>query len=278
MSARDFAAGVAPQVRLAHLLAEERRLLVEYLRELAEPEWKGETLCAEWDVRQVAVHLLGTDEDVLSLRTGLRMMRAARGDRARAVEHFAAANRDQQERHRDEPPGEVLRQLERGGRRLERRLSRLPSSLWERRIGFFGARVPLSTLLSSLLVNAWVHRQDILRPRGIAPGDDREQLEAIVPTVMTLVFLLGEYRPSARVGLDLGWAGRWHVAPGAAGFASRPAEGADATVRLEPGAFVLTATGRLRTAKDAGAKVAGDRAAAAAFVEGLSYLGRTPGF
>lgn len=278
MSGLHLSAGPETGKRLGRTLVAERALLLEYLRALPEGEWAGPTLCSEWDVRQVAVHLLGTDEDALSLRNGIRLRAAAKKGPAAAMAHFEARNRAQQSRHAGAVPPALLEALERAGAKLGRRLERLPGFVWNSRISFGGTPMPMADVMRGLLVNAWVHRRDIQEPRGVARDDDREQLALLVPFVFAGVFGLAGYRAEDTINLDLGWAGPWRVEPGTASFLPGHAPRAAATVRLEPGALVLLATGRRASAAAAGAGVEGDAAAAERFAKGIRYLGESPGF
>jgi uncharacterized protein (TIGR03083 family) len=53
---------------VTHLFAPERAALVELLSSLAGGQWRAPTVCPGWSVKDVALHLLGNDVDLLSRR------------------------------------------------------------------------------------------------------------------------------------------------------------------------------------------------------------------
>jgi uncharacterized protein (TIGR03083 family) len=55
-------------VVVAHLFAPERASLIELLSSLAAGQWQAPTVCPGWSVKDVALHLLGDDIDLLSRR------------------------------------------------------------------------------------------------------------------------------------------------------------------------------------------------------------------
>jgi uncharacterized protein (TIGR03083 family) len=62
-------AGVESEhIVVTHLFAPERASLLELLSALAAGQWQAPTVCPGWSVKDVAVHLLGGDIDLLSRR------------------------------------------------------------------------------------------------------------------------------------------------------------------------------------------------------------------
>jgi uncharacterized protein (TIGR03083 family) len=62
-------AGVdAEVVVVTHLFAPERASLLELLSSLSAGQWQSATVCPGWSVKDVALHLLGGDIDLLSRR------------------------------------------------------------------------------------------------------------------------------------------------------------------------------------------------------------------
>jgi uncharacterized protein (TIGR03083 family) len=55
-------------VVVIHLFAPERASLIELLSSLAAGQWQAPTVCPGWSVKDVALHLLGDDIDLLSRR------------------------------------------------------------------------------------------------------------------------------------------------------------------------------------------------------------------
>jgi hypothetical protein len=59
---------VESKVVVTHLFAPERASLIELLSSLAAGHWQAPTVCPGWSVKDVALHLLGDDIDLLSRR------------------------------------------------------------------------------------------------------------------------------------------------------------------------------------------------------------------
>jgi len=59
------------------LAATEYGRCAELLRSLDPPDWSAPTACPDWDVRQMAAHMLGMVEMAASIREGNRQQRAA---------------------------------------------------------------------------------------------------------------------------------------------------------------------------------------------------------
>jgi uncharacterized protein (TIGR03083 family) len=55
-------------IAVTHLFAPERASLIELLSSLAAGRWQAPTVCPGWSVKDVALHLLGDDIDLLSRR------------------------------------------------------------------------------------------------------------------------------------------------------------------------------------------------------------------
>jgi uncharacterized protein (TIGR03083 family) len=53
---------------VTHLFPPERASLLELLSSLAAGQWQAPTVCPGWSVKDVALHLLGDDIDLLSRR------------------------------------------------------------------------------------------------------------------------------------------------------------------------------------------------------------------
>ena len=55
-------------VVVTHLFAPERAALLQLLSSLGAGQWQAPTVCPGWSVKDVALHLLGGDIDLLSRR------------------------------------------------------------------------------------------------------------------------------------------------------------------------------------------------------------------
>ncbi|MDO9457758.1 maleylpyruvate isomerase family mycothiol-dependent enzyme [Nocardioides sp.] len=132
---------MAPNDDLAADLADERRALADLLESLTPEQWQTQTLCAAWDVHQMAAHLLAPTEGSTGLL--LRLMVRSRGNVDRlgllVTEHFA-----------DLPPEELVARI-----RANAEVDTAPP--------FVGMLGPYT--------DALVHGEDIRIPLGIV--DDR---------------------------------------------------------------------------------------------------------
>lgn len=125
-------------------LERERRALLALCRSLTPAEWEASSLCAGWRVRDVVAHIVGLDHDLANL---LR----ARGD-------LDAANQLAVERRRDWPITTLLDEL---------------ATLVPVR-GFARLGAPL------LLVDNWIHHEDIRRPLGRPRAQDPERVRWVL--------------------------------------------------------------------------------------------------
>ncbi len=57
-----------PPINVAELFPQERAALLALLRTLSDEQWASPTVCADWSVHDVALHLLGGDIGILSAR------------------------------------------------------------------------------------------------------------------------------------------------------------------------------------------------------------------
>lgn len=132
------------------LAIEERRDLLELLRQLTPDEWDRPTLCTQWRVRDVVAHIVSYE--------GLHLAGLARRFRQGQLS-FAGANQVDVAELRQRAPEELLSVLEQNPR---------PPKL----TASFGGRIALTDTL--------IHHQDIRRPlerpRTIPPERLREAL------------------------------------------------------------------------------------------------------
>ena len=146
--------------------------ILDLLKSLDPGEWEKPTDCAEWDVRQVVAHLVGSARMNASLREAGRqdrLGRTMRGDRPLAIDGVTAV---QVSERADHSPGRLLGDLAdaapraMAGRRRVRgplrwlRLPMDPPLRWR----------PLSYLVDVVLTrDLWMHRIDLARASGCEP-------------------------------------------------------------------------------------------------------------
>lgn len=154
------------------LAATEYERCAALLGSLEPHDWSAATCCSEWDVRQMAAHMLGMVEMAASIREGGRQRRAATVDGEFDLDRLTALQVD--ERH--ERSGREI--AERFGRRHPKASAgrrRTPGLI--RRRAFVGTVVNgapepwrLGYLVDVILTrDPWMHRMDICAALGRTP-------------------------------------------------------------------------------------------------------------
>jgi uncharacterized protein (TIGR03083 family) len=158
----------------------------ELFSSLQDADWAAPTECPDWDVRQMAAHMLGMVEMVASIRETIRQQRAATIDGALEVDALTAL----QVRERADWTGERIAQrfaerwpaAVRGRRRTPWFVRRrtIPQ-----RVNGSTERWTLAYLLDVILTrDPWTHRMDICRALGREPVLTAEHDGAIVADVV----------------------------------------------------------------------------------------------
>jgi uncharacterized protein (TIGR03083 family) len=144
------------------LASEELRRYADLLDSLDHRQWAAPTVCPPWTVRDMAGHVLGNHEGLLSLRARLRQMRQARRHGGNLVDAMSAtqiANRA------DRSPSQVVADLRTAGpasvearRRVSRVLRALRGTV-PMRAG--NERWSVAYLDDTIYTrDAWMHRMD----------------------------------------------------------------------------------------------------------------------
>lgn len=155
-----------------HLAATEYERCATLLRSLNDRDWTTRTECPDWDVRQMAAHMLGMVEMAASMREGMRQSKAATHDGTFDLDQLT----DLQVRERADWTG---------ARIADRYAARWPAAVkGRRRTPWFIRRrtlPPFSVngaaevwtmgyLLDVILTrDPWTHRMDICRALGREP-------------------------------------------------------------------------------------------------------------
>lgn len=169
--------------------AEEYRRFVALLRQLDAADWSKPTDCTRWDVRQVALHILGAThanasprELVYQFRIGLSLNRQIESH------HWVDGINEVQVRERHHlGPGEVIEQLDRTWPKAVRGRRLAPPPLRWFPVPF-GAPIgwqPLTYLLKGGFTrDVWMHRIDIAWATGnqliLTSGHDGRLVAGIV--------------------------------------------------------------------------------------------------
>ena len=151
---------------LGGVRAQRARTLV-LLRSLPEPDWER-IIVPRWRVREVAGHLVSSDEATLTGRV-LTVGFSRTGDVA--LSKIERWNDKQAARWADRPIPKILDGLVKWARRIERIAGVVPERLAGRAIPTPFGKVSLVWLASLRIYDEWVHMEDIHRAFGMQPDD-----------------------------------------------------------------------------------------------------------
>ena len=251
----------------------QRDRTIELLRDLPAADWERE-IVPRWRVREVAGHLVASDEGVLTGRIATAGF-TKRGDLA--LSKIEVWNDKQAARWADRPIPEILKGLDVWARRIERLSKVVPSFVSRPALPTPFGRVSLLWLTSVRIYDEWVHNEDMRRVFAM-PSDDApsvvkpvaRQIHAGIP-VQTLprvhdnakgrVVLAFEDVQLPLMGVDLG-----------ARTFGYGVETADARVTGRAGTITMIAARRdawRDVERTGGLKIEGDRTAAESFLEAL---------
>jgi uncharacterized protein (TIGR03083 family) len=260
------------KVEVIDAMRAQRARTIALLGEIPEPDWER-IVVPRWRLREVAAHLVATDEAAL---TG-RLLTAGIGKSEDAgVSRIEAWNDRQVGRWADRPIPEIMRGLEKWARRMERLAGIVPGGVAGRAIPTPFGRVSLLWMASMRIYDEWIHLEDVRRVYDL-PSDDvatsvrpvARQLLGGLPVQTPPRLAGGAGRVSVgfddvdlpRLGFDLGTRRFGY------GIA-----GEDARLTGAAGALVMVAARRdaWRDVEEAGRlKVEGDRTAAEALLDAL---------
>jgi uncharacterized protein (TIGR03083 family) len=145
----------------------QRERTIALLRSISESDWER-IIVPRWRVREVAGHLVSSDEGTLTGRI-LSVGFTRRGDEA--MSKIEVWNDKQAARWADRPIPEILKGLEVWARRIERLSGVVPAGLANRAMPTPFGRVSLSWLASIRIYDEWVHMEDLRRVFGMQPDD-----------------------------------------------------------------------------------------------------------
>ncbi len=156
------------------LAAAEYQRFGALLRDLAPGDWAAATACDPWDVRAVALHVLGAAEACASVRENAHQMRLGHQvQRQLGLGHIVHGINEVQVRERASlDPAALTGRWDRAVPRAVRGRRRFPPFLRPVRISFeapLGKR-PLAYLMDTVYTrDVWMHRIDICRATGRQP-------------------------------------------------------------------------------------------------------------
>ncbi|HEY5014061.1 MAG TPA: maleylpyruvate isomerase family mycothiol-dependent enzyme [Acidimicrobiia bacterium] len=191
----------------------ELRSLVEAC---TESDWSRPTPCEGWDVADVLLHLVQTDElAVASARGDLDRFRSGflgtRDETSLTVDAAAAA---QVEVERAIGGAAIAARWERSSANL---LAELRAGDPHRRVTWVAGQLSLQTLATTRLAESWIHTGDIAAALGVelAPTNRLRHVTRLAWRTLPYAFAQAGLALSGPVALDLvGPDGdRWHFAP-----------------------------------------------------------------
>ncbi|MEZ5171482.1 MAG: maleylpyruvate isomerase family mycothiol-dependent enzyme [Acidimicrobiia bacterium] len=161
---------VADSAPLSHpdamaLLEAELGRTLELLRSLDNDDWTARTVCPDWDVHHMYLHVLGACEASASIRENLHQMRRARRHRSRHGGPLEAALSNVQVRERSEAsPAELVERLAAVAPKTLRKRTTMPAALRRLKISVDGPvaeKWTLGYLVDTIyLRDLWMHRVD----------------------------------------------------------------------------------------------------------------------
>ena len=145
----------------------QRARTMELLRSIPEPEWER-IVVPRWRLREVAAHLVTTDEGALTGRALANGFNRSAND---AIAKLEVWNDKQVARWADRPIPEITRGLEKWSRRFERLTRMVPSFLGRPAFITPYGKVSLLWLVGLRIYDEWIHAEDIRRAYDL-PSDD----------------------------------------------------------------------------------------------------------
>ncbi|MEU4604390.1 maleylpyruvate isomerase family mycothiol-dependent enzyme [Kribbella sp. NPDC023972] len=174
----------------------------DLLASLEGSEWHRRTVCDEWDVADIAGHLIGQAEDVIKPWSFPRRFRKARRvypDKPRFDAHMMV----QADEHRGTPPAELRALFDRVWAKATRRISRNPELIRRVTMEVEGLPMALGYIWDILLArDLWMHRDDVCQAVG-RPFDAGPYAEEIIAQVVYDVDTLPFWGERPAVVLEL---------------------------------------------------------------------------
>jgi len=153
----------------------QRRRFAAMLASLADEQWHAPSRCADWDVQDVASHLVGVDAFWhMSLSAGLS------GEPTRVLADFDPASTPAMliEPMRALPPSDVLAQLDASINRFLDALASLDDAGWATAAETPPGYLPVRLLAHHALWDCWVHERDVALPLGLVPPVEADEVAA----------------------------------------------------------------------------------------------------
>ena len=153
------------------LQATELERAIDLLDTLDDDQWSAQTVCPDWDVRRMWLHVLGACEAGASMRENMHQMLTARKrQKELGVPLEAGLSATQVAEREDLTPAELLERLRRTAPKTVKGRSRTPRPMRAIKIGIDAPVVEkwaLGYLIDVIyLRDAWMHRVDTAAATG----------------------------------------------------------------------------------------------------------------
>lgn len=174
----------------------------DLLASLEGTEWHRRTVCDEWDVADIAGHLIGQAEDVTRPLSFPRRFRKAKRVYP-ALPRFDAHMMVQADEHRGTPPAELRAQFDRAWGKATRAIARNPALIRRVTMNVEGIPMTLGYVRDILLArDLWMHRDDVCQAVG-RPFDPGPYAEEVIAQVMYDVDAMSFWGERPAVVLEL---------------------------------------------------------------------------
>ena len=209
-----------PTPRVAHLFPLMRAELLRVLRGLSDADWQRPTACAEWSVKDVALHLLGDDVGLLSNLRDHDGRYARIESFAELVAYINAQNTLWVQAMRRMSRELLISQLETLGAQWAAFAAGVDPEAPAGPIGWTGnAQDPMGLHLARELTEYWMHHQHICEAVGIDSLKDRPVFPAVLNTFVHCLPRTFQAAPApaetlVKVIITGAGGGEWHLIRG----------------------------------------------------------------
>lgn len=170
---------VPPKATVLERVRAQRARTIALLESLTPEDWE-KIVTPRWRVREVAAHLISTDEAAV---TGRMLMLGFKGD----VGDIEVWNDRVVQRWADRPVPALLHALERWGRILTRVMRAVPARAAAAPFPTPLGKVSLDWLGMMRVYDEWVHGEDVRRVFGLPSDDAREVIEPVARHMLAVL-------------------------------------------------------------------------------------------
>jgi len=209
--------------------------IAEQLAAIDPKDWAAATDCTGWTVRDMAAHLLGAQEDILSVRQTLRRRRLGHRRYPR-LSLLDAANQQQVDNHVGDSNREIVDGYRANTPKVGRKVATFPTLLTgipvDKTMAPGGAPLRLGYLFNTIyLRDAWMHGIDLARATGI-PRAVTAAEALVVGQILRDVATVWADGPGVELELSGEVSGTWRVGRKGGPTSRVTADGVDFCRRL----------------------------------------------